>query len=75
MTAKTVAEVRAEFLRTGTTITQWAAAHGLPRSIVYELLSGRKRGAFGDAHKAAVLLGLKEGVVPDVDNDPAEGRK
>jgi hypothetical protein len=31
--------------------------------IVYGLLKGRRKGTRGDCHRAAVLLGLKEGEV------------
>jgi gp16 family phage-associated protein len=57
-------EVRAEFERRGLSIRSWARANGIDAATVYNLLSGRKAvGRRGEAHKAAVLLGLKDGVV------------
>ena len=60
---KSIAEVKADFNRNGITIRQWAKEHGIGEGIVYELLRGRFKGYRGQAHKAAVLLGLKEGFV------------
>ena len=57
--ARTVEEARAWFERTGQTVTQWAQDHGFSASVVYALLSGRARGRRGNAHRAAVALGIK----------------
>lgn len=57
------AEARADFDRRGVSISGWAKANGLSPAIVYQVLAGTKRGRRGQAHRAAVLLGLKEGVV------------
>lgn len=62
---RTPEEVRAEFKRKGVSIASWATANNLSVNMVFEVLSGRKKGIRGQAHKVAVLLGLKEGeVVP-----------
>lgn len=63
MALKTLEEVRAEFDRCGLSISSWAANHGIPRNIVSGVLQGRLKGKRGHAHNAAVLLGLKDGVV------------
>lgn len=60
---RTPDEVRAEFQRKGVSIASWAAANNLNVNMVFEVLSGRKKGIRGQAHKIAVLLGLKEGEV------------
>lgn len=60
---RTVAEVRADFSRRGLTIREWSRRNGISDQIVREVLRGRFQGKYGAAHKAAVLLGLKEGVV------------
>ncbi|GIX37998.1 MAG: DNA-binding protein [Silanimonas sp.] len=60
---RTPAEVRADFERRGQSIRAWARAHGLLPETVYQVLSGAKRGRRGEAHRAAVLLGLKDGVI------------
>jgi gp16 family phage-associated protein len=56
-------QVRAEFTRRGITIRSWSRAHGVSERVVYELLRGRFKGRYGQAHRAAVLLGLKDGIV------------
>lgn len=60
---RTPEEVRAEFQRKGVSIASWATANNLNVNMVFEVLSGRKKGIRGQAHKIAVLLGLKEGEV------------
>jgi gp16 family phage-associated protein len=61
---KTADQVRAEFDRKGLSVAEWARRHDVSRSLVYEILSGR-RTAFrrGDTHRVAVLLGLKHGEI------------
>jgi gp16 family phage-associated protein len=68
MPLKTLEEVHAEFDRNGISVSSWAAKHGIPRSIVTGVLQGRLKGKRGHAHNAAVLLGLKEGVVTERDD-------
>lgn len=60
---KTAEQVRANLDRRGKTIRDWAREHDLSEKIVYGVLRGRFKGRRGQAHKAAVLLGLKDGVV------------
>lgn len=62
---KTLAEARAEFRRVGKSMAAWAREHGVHHETVYQVLKGRKKGERGDAHKVAVLLGLKDGVIAD----------
>lgn len=59
---KSKEEILADFNRRGMTLSAWARAHDVPRQIVFDLLHGRAKGRHGMAHKAAVLLGLKDGV-------------
>ncbi len=63
MALKTLEEVRAAFDRCGISVSGWAVKHRIPRHIVNGVLQGRLKGKRGHAHNAAVLLGLKEGVV------------
>lgn len=56
-------KVKADLARKGVSIAQWSTANGLNTVLVYELLAGRKKGIRGQAHRAAVLLGLKSGLV------------
>jgi gp16 family phage-associated protein len=69
---RTASEVRAEFDRQGITVSGWAREHGLNRWTVFEVLHGRNKGKWGEAHRAAVLLGMKEGVAGEA---PAAGGK
>lgn len=60
---KTAEEVRIDFERRGVNVTQWARDRGLTRQAVFAVLNGKTKGRRGDAHKAAVLLGIKDGVI------------
>jgi gp16 family phage-associated protein len=60
---KTAAEVRADLDRRGKTIREAAREIGVSERAVYDLLRGRFKGRRGEAHKAAVLLGMKHGVL------------
>lgn len=60
---RTIEEVKQDLDRRGKSVREWAREHGISESIVYALLHGRFKGRRGQAHKAAVLLGLKDGVV------------
>jgi gp16 family phage-associated protein len=81
--ARTAEEARAWFEGTGQTVTQWAQDHGFSASVVYALLSGRTRGRRGDAHRAAIALGLKpkiasisarrERATPAIDHEQTPG--
>ncbi|ASM75900.1 hypothetical protein VITFI_CDS1523 [Vitreoscilla filiformis] len=52
---------RAEFEAKGVSISAWAAEHKVSRSLVYEILAGRKPCHRGQSHRIAVLLGMKAG--------------
>lgn len=60
---KSPEEVRSDFERRGINVTRWAHEHGLPRQAVFAAINGKSKGKRGDAHKAAVLLGIKSGVI------------
>ncbi|MCU0757157.1 MAG: hypothetical protein MUE46_18930 [Xanthomonadales bacterium] len=55
--------MRADLDRRGLTIREWSRRHGISDRIVRELLRGRFKGRHGAAHRAAVLLGMKDGVI------------
>lgn len=63
MAIKTPEQIKAEFERKGLSLSAWARQHGLRPAVVFDLLSGRQVGRYGQAHKAAVLLGLKDGEI------------
>lgn len=56
-------EVLQELEAQGKTITQVAKELGVSRLVLSHLLHGRIKGRWGGAHRAAVRLGLKVGVV------------
>ncbi|MDY0011313.1 MAG: hypothetical protein RBS40_00295 [Rhodocyclaceae bacterium] len=67
---KTLEQVRDEFNRRGEAVSHWARRHGIDPEIARGVLSGRIKGKRGQAHKAAVLLGIKEGEI--VEEEPYE---
>lgn len=56
-------EAKASLRKRGVTIREWARQNGLSERIVHEVLRGRFKGKYGQAHRAAVLLGIKDGVI------------
>lgn len=56
-------EARDRLSRIGKTVADVARELGVSQSIVRGVLSGRFKGAHGDAHKVAVALGLKNGII------------
>lgn len=63
-------QARAALDLKGLSIADFARNHGLTYATVYQVLIGKKKGRRGAAHKAAVLLGMKHGVVlPDAKTD------
>jgi len=60
---KTAEEVRTDLYRRGKSIRDVAREIGVSERIVFELLRGRIKGRRGQAHRAAVLLGMKYGVI------------
>ena len=60
---KTIEEVRSDMARKGITATAWAKKNGVSPETVRGVLLGRIKGRNGEAHKIAVLLGLKDGEI------------
>ena len=64
MPAPLTAEQAREALdRKGMSIAEFCRIHSLNNNLVSDLLNGRKKGRRGEAHRAAVLLGIKDGVI------------
>ncbi|WP_026608718.1 hypothetical protein [Methylocaldum szegediense] len=61
---KTREEVLEEFARKGISVSKWAKERGLHPAVVHGVLKGRKA-RIGQSHKAAVLLGIKDGEIVD----------
>ena len=62
---RTLEEVEREFDLKGISKADWARKHGLRPGVLYEIFSRRSSCKRGEAHRAAVLLGLKEGVIQE----------
>lgn len=60
---RTPEDIRRELKHKGIPIAALAREYGLSARTVYDVLTGRSRGSYGEAHKAAVVLGLKEGEI------------
>ncbi len=56
-------QARAALDRKGVSIAEFCRRYELNRNLVSDLLNGRKKGRRGEAHRAAVLLGIKDGVI------------
>lgn len=60
---RTAAQAKAWLEHQGKSVQQFAREHGVDPATTYQVLAGRKKGRRGEAHKVAVLLGMKEGVI------------
>ena len=60
----TTEQARAKLDRAGISIAEFSRTHALNKNLVSDLLNGRKKGRRGEAHRAAVLLGIKQGEIP-----------
>lgn len=58
-------EVEREFSLRGISKADWAREHGIRPGVLYEIFSRRSSCKRGEAHRAAVLLGLKEGMTEE----------
>lgn len=67
MRTRTAAEAKAELERKGISISAWARANNLSGQVVHQVLAGTVKGTRGEAHRAAVLLGMKQGEVVPAD--------
>lgn len=62
---RSLEEIEREFDRRGVSKADWAREHGIRPGVLYEIFSRRSSCKRGEAHRAAVLLGLKEGVIEE----------
>lgn len=60
---RTPLDIRKDLSRRGLSIAAVCRQLEVPEQTVRDLLSGKAKGHRGIAHKAAVLLGMKDGVV------------
>lgn len=66
-------DARDRLSKLGLTAKEWAEQNDISPSTVYAVLNGQKKCLRGEAHRAAVLLGIKEGVVAG--EGPRYGRR
>lgn len=59
----TTEQAREALDRKGMSIAEFSRLHALNKNLVSDLLNGRKKGRRGEAHRAAVLLRIKDGVI------------
>jgi gp16 family phage-associated protein len=62
---RTPEQARAWLDSLGKSIHDFAIENGLDPATTYQVLAGTKKGRRGEAHKAAVALGIKEGTLPE----------
>ena len=60
---KTLEQVKTEFNRRGETVAHWARKHKFEIDHVRSVLSGKAKGCWGESHKIAVTLGIKDGEI------------
>ncbi|RZI30556.1 DNA-binding protein [Pseudomonas orientalis] len=72
---RTAAQAKAWLEHQGKSVQAFAREHGVDPATTYQVLAGHKKGRRGEAHKVAVLLGMKEGIIlaeADGQNDDQE---
>lgn len=62
---KTLEQVKQDFKKRGETVTGWALKHGFKPNNVRAVIYGRSKWNWGESHKIAVSLGLKDGEIVD----------
>lgn len=62
---RTAVQAKAWLDQQGKSVQEFAREHSIDPSTTYQVLAGRKKGRRGEAHKVAVLLGMKVGSIPD----------
>ncbi|HVJ39389.1 MAG TPA: DNA-binding protein [Stenotrophomonas sp.] len=67
---KTPEQVRQELEDQGVSIADFARQHGLNPTTVYHVLDGSHKGRRGEAHRAAVALGLKAAIAVPASKAP-----
>ncbi|MDP2144420.1 MAG: DNA-binding protein [Gallionella sp.] len=60
---KTLEQARNEFNYRGESVTGWSRKHGFNPESVKKVLNGDSKCLRGNAHRIAVVLGIKHGVI------------
>ena len=58
---KTAQEVKDEFRKKGITFNAWARDKGFSPIAVHKVIHGKTKCWYGNGHKIAVMLGMKDG--------------
>lgn len=56
-------DVRSIFTESGISIAEWVRAEGFSTAFVYQVIEGGRQCVRGQSHRIAVALGLKQGVI------------
>ncbi len=62
---KTLEQVKAELLHKGLSMAAWARKNGVNEELTRRILLGRIECRYGQSHKIAVKLGLKDGIIEE----------
>lgn len=57
---KTLKEAADQFRKAGIAVSAWSRQNGFKAYQVRDVLRGKSKGNFGEAHKIAVALGIKD---------------
>lgn len=60
-----LAQARERLDQRGISLAEFSRINDLNPNLVSDLLAGRKKGLRGESHRAAVLLGIKQGFLPE----------
>ena len=71
---RTAAQAKAWLEHQGKSVQEFAREHGVDPATTYQVLAGRKKGKRGEAHKVAVLLGMKDGIITSRSTDLVEAK-
>lgn len=63
---RTKEEAKAWLDSRGLSVAEFAREHGLKAHTVFDIFRGKRIGRRGEAHNAAIALGMKQGVIRTV---------
>lgn len=76
---RTPEQARAWFDAHGINVSEWCRQRGFNRYVVVDLLRGKRKGRRGEAHLAAIALGLKaapqDDLADQVNHNPARAQR
>lgn len=67
--AKSLKAAREQFHRSGKSVVAWAKENGFCVNLVYLVLNGKRKCLRGQSHRIAVRLGVKAGVIEQVEHE------